>query len=712
MRLRPVLRLIHLWLGLALGVPFLVLAFTGAALVFYLEIDAALNPDVRVHTELPAPGWDSPVWDRALAAARARWPGEGVWSFEVSGEPGAVPARYYEHDGHHGDSFLLVWFSPDGARVLRTAAWGETLMTWFYDVHRNLLAGDRGNYVVGWLGVAALIPLMTGLAVWWPRGSWRKALAFKRRAAPTRRLYDLHKILGLSSVLLLLILSATGALLGLPSEKNWILEKTLAPVVPVPAPQSIPGAGPPITVTRALAAARAALPDARLAWVDVPGGGTGVFRIRAQVPGDPTRRFPQSYVFVDQYSGEVLAVHDAREGTASSTVSVWIRPLHDASVGGLATRILGVLAGLSPAALFVTGLLRWRRTGNMKQEKGIASMRVRLMMALIAALAAGAAGLWFGARTAENTAAPTAPVETRPERRDFSLTDSNGERVSLATYRGKWMLMFFGFTSCPEACPLAMQLVSSALGGMGAAAKDIQPIFVSIDPERDTPAVLKEYLAHFSGDIAGLSGTPAETAAVAAAYGVYYRKRALDGDYTMDHSTALYLVAPDGRYVRPFRADVAPAQLAADLAAAVAAAAVDTVDTVDTEVIVKDAWVRATPGAATVSAGYAVIANRGETDDVLTGVKTPVAGMTRLHASVGTDGVMRMDEVSALAIPAGTEVALKPGGYHVMIMDLETPLNAGAEIPLTFTFRKRGDVRVGARVMPVAATGGGSHERH
>jgi protein SCO1/2 len=189
------------------------------------------------------------------------------------------------------------------------------------------------------------------------------------------------------------------------------------------------------------------------------------------------------------------------------------------------------------------------------------------LLLLATVLVAAVAGVWLGFRLVPTPKPPLATTEQVQERRDFSLTDSNGKKVTLATYQGKWMLMFFGFTACPEACPLAMQLVSTTLGEMGETGKTIQPVFVSIDPARDTPEVLKEYLAHFSDNIAGLSGTAEETAAIAKAYGVFYRRRAIDGvDYTMDHSTALYLIAPDGRYIRPFRADVDPSELAEDLA--------------------------------------------------------------------------------------------------------------------------------------------------
>ncbi len=130
------------------------------------------------------------------------------------------------------------------------------------------------------------------------------------------------------------------------------------------------------------------------------------------------------------------------------------------------------------------------------------------------------------------------------------------------------------------------------------------------------------------------------------------------------------------------------------------------------DVVVKDAWVRATPGAAKVSAGYAVIANTGAVDDILLDVRAPDAGMTQLHSSTAADGVMRMDGVKELALPSGKEFALKPGGYHLMIMDLKKPLKVGEEIPLIFSFKKQGPVKVTARVLPLSASGFEGHQHH
>jgi uncharacterized iron-regulated membrane protein len=362
-RTRILLRQLHLWLGLALGGLVALLGVTGSALVFYIEIDKALHPAIKERVSTPAPGWTSPVWDRALATARTRWHDpHGSWHFEATGQGGAIPARYYpsEHHSHHAER-EMVWFSADGARVLRAEPWGGYLMSWLYELHMHLLAGEIGSQVVGWSGFAMLVLLMSGIVVWWPRGSWRKALAFKRNAPPIRRLRDLHKLGGLWSITLLFILVGTGALLALPTIKTQLLTAFIIAPDKVPDPQSSASSGRQIPVSRALAAAHLVVPDARLAFIDVPGVGSEPFRLRVQMPGDPHSRFPSSFVFVDQYSARVLAIHDVRRGNASTATAKWIRVLHDGSVGGTATRILAVILGFVPLGLFVTGLLHWRR---------------------------------------------------------------------------------------------------------------------------------------------------------------------------------------------------------------------------------------------------------------------------------------------------------------------------------------------------------------
>lgn len=148
----------------------------------------------------------------------------------------------------------------------------------------------------------------------------------------------------------------------------------------------------------------------------------------------------------------------------------------------------------------------------------------------------------------------------------IQLTDQNGKPFSDKDLRGKPFLVFFGFTHCPDVCPTALFEVSEILRGLGSDANRVGALFVSVDPERDTPAVLKDYLSSFDPHLRGLTGDPAAIEAVAKAYRVYYKKVPLEeGDYTMDHTALVYLMDKQGRFVAPFNIKQATETAVADL---------------------------------------------------------------------------------------------------------------------------------------------------
>lgn len=162
----------------------------------------------------------------------------------------------------------------------------------------------------------------------------------------------------------------------------------------------------------------------------------------------------------------------------------------------------------------------------------------------------------------------TRDYQERPDRRDFTLQDTAGHAATLDSFKGKWVLMFFGYTSCPDICPNTLINMANTLNAMGPAARDVQPVFITIDPERDTGPVLKDYLANFDSRIVGLTGTPKQIAVAAAHYQTFYSKRRTDdGGYAMDHSTAVSLLTPTGIYLRSFRPDDAPEDFAKEILA-------------------------------------------------------------------------------------------------------------------------------------------------
>jgi protein SCO1/2 len=148
----------------------------------------------------------------------------------------------------------------------------------------------------------------------------------------------------------------------------------------------------------------------------------------------------------------------------------------------------------------------------------------------------------------------------------FRLTDQAGQAVTEKNLKGRPTLIFFGFTHCPDVCPTSLFEISEVLKAMGKDADRINAYFVSVDPERDTAAAMKEYLASFDPHLKGLTGDPEAVAKVISGFRVYARKVPLkDGDYTMDHTALIYLMDRDGKFVSPFNMKRTPEEAAADL---------------------------------------------------------------------------------------------------------------------------------------------------
>jgi len=148
----------------------------------------------------------------------------------------------------------------------------------------------------------------------------------------------------------------------------------------------------------------------------------------------------------------------------------------------------------------------------------------------------------------------------------FQLTDQNGSQVTEQDLKGKPFLVFFGFTHCPDVCPTTLFDVSEVLRKLGPDADRVGALFISVDPARDTPDKLKDYLSSFDPHLRGLTGDEAAITAVAKSYRVYYKKVPLDGgEYTMDHTALVYLMDKEGHFVRPFNVKQRPEEAAADL---------------------------------------------------------------------------------------------------------------------------------------------------
>lgn len=150
---------------------------------------------------------------------------------------------------------------------------------------------------------------------------------------------------------------------------------------------------------------------------------------------------------------------------------------------------------------------------------------------------------------------------------EFTLTDARGKRVRLADFRGKLVLLYFGFTTCPDVCPTDLLAIAQAIRALGKDGDRVQPIFITLDPERDTREVIGSYVASFHPRFVALTGTPSQVGAVAKTYKVFFEKVSVPGSstYTIDHAAFTYLVDAHGKYAGIFPPGTPSARIVAIL---------------------------------------------------------------------------------------------------------------------------------------------------
>jgi protein SCO1 len=183
-------------------------------------------------------------------------------------------------------------------------------------------------------------------------------------------------------------------------------------------------------------------------------------------------------------------------------------------------------------------------------------MRGRLLTVIVAGFLIGAMG---GAAALVFTRGPSNVTTTGKALigGPFALVDQHGKKVTDQDFRGRYMLIFFGFTHCPDICPAELQVISASLDELGPKAEEVVPIFVTLDPERDTPEVMADYVKNFGSRFVGLTGSPEEIADAAKAYRVAFSKFENEdaddnGNYSIDHSAIVYLMGRDGEYLTHF----------------------------------------------------------------------------------------------------------------------------------------------------------------
>jgi len=216
-------------------------------------------------------------------------------------------------------------------------------------------------------------------------------------------------------------------------------------------------------------------------------------------------------------------------------------------------------------------------TSTLKGSKALT--RMGPMLAIVAILIS--VGLMFAARSYKTSNPPVAiatdgqlqQTNNKPTANSmvqvggpFTLTNHNGQIVTEKSYDGKYLLVFFGYTFCPDVCPTALTTVSNTLDLLGDSADKIMPLFITVDPVRDTPAHLKEYVSYFHPKLVALTGTEDQIKSITKAYRVYFAKTQTNKDdledYLMDHSSITYLMGPNGNFVEHFSHGMEPEKIA------------------------------------------------------------------------------------------------------------------------------------------------------
>lgn len=372
---------VHVYIALSLGFMFVILGLTGALNVFYYELEELGLPGV--HKEANA---QPLLFDDIMQIVRAAHPQrQGAWNLYLPGDNHEyLWASYAKPEETAGELFapLQVLIDPYTGKIAHENFWGRTIWSLVYEVHATLAMGKVDARiakvvfkVICFLGVFLFISALSGLYLWWPRsGKYRQAVTIKSGASPERFFFDLHKTVGFYSSIILLILAFSGFSFGYRDQVKSLVScfsevKAERFKAPTTVKSDYQNQDKAISIDNAVAIADRIFPGAVLRWLETPGSKDGVYVIEKRQDGEASHTRPRSKVWIDQYSGKVLAVEDPNQFTAGETFLNVLWPLHSGEAFGFFGRVLWCVIGLTPLVLYVTGLIRWQQKRKAKQLK-------------------------------------------------------------------------------------------------------------------------------------------------------------------------------------------------------------------------------------------------------------------------------------------------------------------------------------------------------
>lgn len=390
MQLRKFWLNLHLYISLVLGVFIVLIGLTGSIITFDKEIDRMLNP--QLFTVLPQ-GQQRPLAEIVDAAKKMHQDkiaggvnpplAEGdvfmLW-FRVPEPP--VPGMEEDKHACCKGIWHQVMVNPYTAEILGsrdTSKYGlnrEYLVRTMHHLHSRILLGEWGKNFIGIVGILWLIVSFTGIYLWWPRlAKLKLALSIKRGAGNARFIFDLHRVTGAYSAIVLVVVTFSGVYLIFPTYVRPVVDVFL-PVTELPenTESSIHPDMNTLTVDQAVAIGSRIYPDAGLRNVGLPVDSTGSYRITMRQEGEVgSAAKGLTSVWLDQYSGKVLAKRDSQKMSAGDVFLAWQMPLHNGTAFGITGRIIIFASGIAPLILGTSGTLMWLRKRRAKRLKTVAA---------------------------------------------------------------------------------------------------------------------------------------------------------------------------------------------------------------------------------------------------------------------------------------------------------------------------------------------------
>jgi uncharacterized iron-regulated membrane protein len=360
-RLRRAVFIIHLWLGLSVGLLFAVVSASGSAIVFRREMDAVQRPYLG-YVSVP-PGAKKLAIEDLQAKLRRDYPQAKPSDLNTllfaSSEKGAIST--YVEGG-------MIAVDPYDGHTYAKISDGKSFAGWFKDLHVELLAGEKGEIVNGWAAVVSCLILLSGLWLWWPhtRRQIRMRLSVKRGVSLRRTLYDLHNALGFWTLAAVFIVTLTGAgLVFNQAVQKFVFAQT--GTKRKPSPKIVPQ-GERRSPETLFQTALAAVPDGKPIFITVPTAPAQPFQAMFQRRG--AGFFPYVTVKIDPYRGEIVDLDDDANATFGRKIMRQVAVLHFGIWGGTTSKVIYVLLGLAPVVLYGTGVyMWWQRTSSKRRKK-------------------------------------------------------------------------------------------------------------------------------------------------------------------------------------------------------------------------------------------------------------------------------------------------------------------------------------------------------